>query len=218
MTEPLSGRIVEPGGAPASGDGPRRSGLLSPKWARAWIIPVVFGAVSVALGVLVLVWPGHTVGALTALFGLYLLVTGLYRFAAAIQLHGVDPIARVVALVLAALSVVVGIVCLADPFATAASFALVAGAFWLAAGAITWFGAWQRRGSGSAAGRAAGSAGGVFSMIIGVLIMLFPRASLLFLAVVLGLWLIFFGFSAVATGLTARKLLKNVQSAALYWP
>ena len=99
MSEPLSGRIVEPGDAPGSGSGPRRIGLLSPKWARAWIVPVVFGAASIVLGVLVLFWPGHTVGALTALFGLYLMITGLYRFFAAIQLHGVDPVARMVALV-----------------------------------------------------------------------------------------------------------------------
>ena len=218
MSEPLSGRVVEPGSTPGPGDGPRRTGLLSSKWAKAWIVPVVFGGVSVVLGVLVLVWPGHTVGALTALFGLYLLMTGIYRFVAAIQLHGVDPVARAVALVLGALSAVVGIICLIDPFSTAATFAVVAGAFWLAAGAITFFGAWQRRGRGPSAGRAPGFTGGVFSMLIGVLIMLFPGASLVFLAVVLGCWLVFFGLSAVATGLTARRLLKNVQNAVLYWP
>jgi uncharacterized membrane protein HdeD (DUF308 family) len=218
MSEPLSGRIVEPSDRPGPGGGPRLAGLLSSKWAKAWMVPVGFGIVSVALGVLVLVWPGHTVGALTALFGLFLLIIGLYRFAAAIQLRGVDPIARVVALVLAALSVVVGIVCLIDPFSTASAFAVVAGAFWLAAGAITWFGAWQRRGRGTATGRAPGYAGGVFSMIIGLLIVLFPAGSLVFLAVVLGCWLVFFGVSAVATGLTARRLLKNARSAVLYWP
>lgn len=241
MSEPLSGRIVDPGdrsgpGGPGSGQrpgpgaGPGRGGgagagglssLLSSKWAKAWIVPVVFGAASVVLGALVLLWPGHTVGALTVLFGLYLLITGIYRFAAATQLHGVDPIARVVALVLAALAVGVGVVCLIDPFTTAATFAFVAGAFWFAAGAITWFGAWQRRRSrGAAAGRAPGiaGAGGVTSMIIGVLIMLFPRASLLFLGLVLGFWLVFFGVSAIATGLTARRLLKNVRTAVLYWP
>lgn len=218
MSEPLSGRIVEPGDQPGVGGGARRPGLLSPKWARAWLVPVVFGAASAVLGVLVLVWPGHTVGALTALFGLYLLITGGYRFVAAIQLRGVDPVARVVALVLAALSICVGVVCLIDPFSTASSFAVVAGAFWFAAGAITWFGSWQRRGRDVAAGRAPGFAGGVFSMIIGILIMVFPRSSLLFLAVVLGCWLIFFGVSAVATGLAARRLLKNAERAVLYWP
>jgi len=228
MSEPLSGRIVESADRPGPGGDPRPSGLLSPKWAKAWMIPVGFGAVSVALGVLVLVWPGHTVGALTALFGLFLLIIGFYRFAAAIQLRGVDPIARAVALVLAALSVAVGIVCLIDPFSTASAFAVVAGAFWLAAGAISCFGASQRRGRGAATasasatgrapGRTPGYAGGVFSMIIGLLIVLFPAGSLVFLAVVLGCWLIFFGVSAVATGLTARRLLKNVRSAVLYWP
>lgn len=238
MSEPLSGRIVEPGDQPGPadarpgqgpGDGSGRApgrgsgglaGLLSSKWAKAWIVPVVFGAASVVLGVLVLAWPGHTVGALTALFGLYLLITGIYRLVAAIQLHGVDPVARVVALVLAVLSVAIGVVCLINPFTTASTFAFVAGAFWFAAGAITWFGARQRRarGPGTAIGRGPGVAGGVFSMIIGVLIMLFPGASLVFLAVVLGCWLVFFGLSAIATGLTARRLLKNVRNAVLYWP
>lgn len=232
MSEPLSGRIVEPGDQPAPGD-PRPggsrlgqgsgglAGLLSSKWAKAWIVPVVFGAASVVFGVLVLVWPGHTVGALTALFGLYLLITGIYRFVAAVQLHGVDPVARIVALVLAVLSAAVGVVCLINPFTTASTFAFVAGAFWFAAGAITWLGARQRRSRGPAGtpiGRGPGVAGGVFSMIIGVLIMLFPGASLVFLAVVLGCWLVFFGLSAIATGLTARRLLKNVRNAVLYWP
>lgn len=250
MSEPLSGRIVDPGDRPgpgSSGGGPRPdpgtasaartatgtstgaapgrglSSLLSSKWAKAWIVPVVFGAASVVLGGLVLLWPGHTVGALTALFGLYLLITGIYRFAAAIQLHGVDPIARVVAFVLAALSVGVGVVCLIDPFKTASTFAFVAGAFWFAAGAITWFGARQRRrgrNRGTAVGRASSLAGvgGLSSMAIGVLIMLFPNASLVFLAVVLGFWLVFFGISAITTGLAARRSLKNVRNAVLYWP
>lgn len=223
MSEPLSGRIVEPGSGPGPSGGPSGGPIPGPaglprRWAKAWIVPTAFGAASVVLGALVLVWPGHTVGALTVLFGLYLLLTGAYRFVAAIQLRGVEPVARAVALVLSALSVVVGVVCLADPFKTASSFAVVAGAFWLAAGAISILGARQRRGLAQQAGRVPGMTGGVFSIVVGVLIMLFPSASLLFLAVVLGLWLIFFGFSALATGLVARRVLKNAATGVLYWP
>jgi uncharacterized membrane protein HdeD (DUF308 family) len=227
MSEPLSGRIVEPGSGPDSGPRPDQRpgsgdgtphGLLPSRWAKAWIVPVVFGGASVVLGALVLVWPGHTVGALTALFGLFLLLSGLYRFAAAIQLRDVEPVARVVALVLSVLSIGVGVVCLIDPFSTASTFAVVAGAFWLAAGAISILGARQRRGRGMLAGPAPGMAGGWFSIVVGVLIVLFPGASLVFLAVVLGLWLIFFGFSALATGLIVRRVLKNAATAVLYWP
>lgn len=221
MSEPLSGRIVEPGSGPGprpgSGDGSPR-GPLPARWAKAWIVPVAFGGASVVLGALVLAWPGHTVGALTVLFGLYLLLSGLYRFTAAIQLRGVEPVARVVALVLSALSAGVGVICLIDPFKTASTFAMVAGAFWLATGAISILGARQRRGAGPFAGPAPGMAGGWFSIVVGVLIILFPRASLVFLAGVLGFWLIFFGFSALATGLVVRRVLKNVATAALYWP
>jgi uncharacterized membrane protein HdeD (DUF308 family) len=187
------------------------------RWRKMWLLPVLFGGAGVVLGLLVLIWPGHTVKAMTALFGVYLLLTGGYRFVAAVQLKGVDPVARVVALVLAVLSVAFGVVCLAEPFNAAASLALVIGLFWLVSGALTAFGARQR--ARSAPGRSPGMTGGVFAMIVGVLIMLFPGASLVVLAWILGLWLIFFGATALAAGLAARKLLEKVkEAAALYWP
>ena len=221
MSEPLEGEVV--GHGPEQGDGDRPGGPggagaaeIVERWRRMWLLPVIFGAAGVVLGLLVLVWPGHTVKALTLLFGVYLLITGVYRFIAALQLHGVDVVARTVALVLAVLSVGFGVVCLARPFNAAASLALVIGVFWLASGALSAFGARQR--ARTAAGRSPGMTGGVFAMIVGLLIMLFPDASLVVLAWILGCWLIFFGATAVATGLTARKLLEKARGAALYWP
>lgn len=219
MSEPLEGEVVGhagPGGAGSAGGSPRPGGIDPGRWKRMWLLPVVFGAAGVVLGLLVLIWPGHTVKALTYLFGAYLLLTGIYRFVTAVQLHGVDAVARMVALVLAVLSVVFGLVCLFRPFNAATSLALVVGAFWLASGALTAFGAWQRR--RRSPGRSPGLAGGYVAMIVGLLILLFPGASLVVLAWILGLWLVFFGLSAVATGLTARKLLERASSAALYWP
>lgn len=220
MSEPVSGRIVGDGEA-RGGDGLPPGGPgrgLPTSWRRAWMLPVGFGAAGVVLGVLVLVWPGHTIGALTVLFGLFLVLTGGYRLVTAIQLKGVEPIARAVALVLAVISVAVGVLCLIDPFTTASAFAVVVGAFWLATGAILLFGAWQRRSGTNQRGRSPGKAGGVFAMLVGVLILLFPGTSLVVLAWILGIWLIVFGASAIATGLTARRLLRGVADAPLYWP
>jgi uncharacterized membrane protein HdeD (DUF308 family) len=222
MSEPIEGEVVGHHGRGGAGGGrpggrPRVPGGLDVgRWKRLWLLPVVFGTAGVALGLLVLIWPGHTVKALTYLFGTYLLLHGIYRFVAALQLKGVDAVARAVALVLAAISVGFGVVCLIRPFSAAATLALVIGAFWLASGALSAFGAWQR--ARSAPGRSPGLAGGVVAMIVGLLILAFPGASLVVLAWVLGLWLIFFGASAVATGLAARKLLEQARSAALYWP
>jgi hypothetical protein len=134
VSEPLEGEVVGRGpAAQQGGDGsgvPGGTGANSAaaaevvdRWRRKWLLPVIFGAAGVVLGVLVLVWPGHTVKALTVLFGVYLLITGGYRFVAALQLKGVDAVARVVALVLAVLSVGFGLVCLARPFNAAASLA-----------------------------------------------------------------------------------------------
>lgn len=220
--EPLEGEVVGQGAAGGARGGrpgghPRiPTGLEPGRWKKFWLLPVVFGAAGVVLGVLVLVWPGHTVKALTYLFGAYLLLTGVYRLVAAVQLRGVDAVARVVALVLAVLSLAFGVLCLFRPFNAAASLALVVGAFWLASGALAAFGAWQR--ARRAPGRSPGLAGGVVAMIVGLLILAFPGASLVVLAWVLGLWLIFFGATALAAGLTARKLLERARHAALYWP
>jgi uncharacterized membrane protein HdeD (DUF308 family) len=228
MSEPVEGEIVShgpegsggPGGAGGGSGrgpgGPGVPGLDAARWKRVWLLPVVFGVLGTALGLLIIIWPGHSVKALTYLFGAYLLLTGAYRLFAAVQLKGVDAVARAVALVLAALSVAFGLLCLIRPFSAAATLALVIGAFWLASGALTVFGAWQRRHGG--AGRSPGMTGGVFAMIVGLLILLFPGASLVVLAWVLGLWLIFFGLTALVTGLTARKLLARAREAALYWP
>jgi uncharacterized membrane protein HdeD (DUF308 family) len=222
MSEPLEGEVVGgagPAGGSGAGRGPGGGGLDLGRWRRMWVLPVGFGAAGVVLGLLMLMWPGHTVTALTYLFGVYLLLTGLYRLFTAIQLRGVDAVARAVALVLAALSVGFGVLCLIRPFHAAATLALVVGAFWLASGALGTFGARQRR--RGAPGRSPGMGGGVFAMVIGLLILLFPGASLVALAWILGLWLIFFGAGAVATGLTARTLLGKVdkaRTAPMYWP
>ena len=219
--QPLEGEVVEPGpgkGGGRPGGHPRIPGGLDPGSSRKmWLLPVLFGAAGMALGVLVLIWPGHTVKAMTLLFGVYLLITGGYRFVSAIQLKDVDAVARMVALVLAVLSVGFGVLCLFRPFNAAASLALVIGVFWLVSGALTAFGARQR--ARSTPGRSPGMTGGVFAMVVGLLIMLFPGASLVVLAWILGLWLIFFGATALAAGLAARKLLEKARSAAaLYWP
>jgi uncharacterized membrane protein HdeD (DUF308 family) len=108
--------------------------------------------------------------------------------------------------------------CLTEPFKAASSFAVVVGAFWLATGAITALGHWQRRGRPVQAGRTPGMTSGVFSIAVGILIMLFPGASLVLLTWILGFWLVFLGGSALATGLVARRVLKSVSTAALYWP
>lgn len=217
MSEPIEGEVVGGAGGPGNprGGGSGRK-LDSARFKRMWLLPVLFGAAGVVLGLLVVVWPGHTVSALTFLFGVYLLLTGAYRFVTAVQLKGVEPVARVVAIVLAVLSVGFGVLCVARPFHAASSLALVVGAFWLVSGALTVFGARQR--ASRAPGRAPGTAGGVFAIVIGLLIIAFPGASLVVLAWILGCWLIFFGASAVITGLTARKLLARARNAPLYWP
>jgi uncharacterized membrane protein HdeD (DUF308 family) len=187
------------------------------EWASVWRIPIAFGVLSVALGVTVVVWPGHTIGALTAMFGVFLLVVGVYRFAHAFHLRGGHTSSRVAAVILGLLAVLLGIVCLINLFATASAFAIVVGAFWMVAGLIMIFAGWRRQDIPTRAGRAATIITGVCNVIIGLLIEFFPVLGLLFMALLLGFYLVFLGISAIMTGLAVRRLLKDTPTSALYW-
>lgn len=54
---------------------------------RAWQAMLVIGSVSVVVGVLVLIWPGPTIVVLAILFGIYLLVSGIFQLVAAFGGH-----------------------------------------------------------------------------------------------------------------------------------
>lgn len=187
------------------------------RWASVWRIPVVFGVLSIALGVTVLVWPGHTIGALTVMFGIFLLVAGIYRFAHAFHLRGGDTGSRVVAVILGLLAVLLGIVCLINPFATASAFAVVVGVFWMVAGLIMIFAGWRRQDIPTRGARAVTIITGVCNVIIGLLVEFFPELGLLFMALLLGFYLVFLGISAITTGLAVRRMLKDTPTSALYW-
>src|SRR6201986_1878017 len=51
---------------------------------RAWWWPAFFGVVSIVAGVLALAWPGPTLVVLAVLFGIELIVWGIYRLVGAI--------------------------------------------------------------------------------------------------------------------------------------
>jgi uncharacterized membrane protein HdeD (DUF308 family) len=147
------------------------------------------GVLTVLIGVLILVWPGATIVLIAWLFALQLLVTGVIQLVAAFR-GDESTGGRVLLGLLGALSVVVGFLCLWVPVQTALVIGLLIGALWVVGGVIRILHAL----GGHKGGRAWGVVAGVFSVIGGAIVLVYPGLSLVAL-----IWI--FGVVLVATGL-----------------
>lgn len=85
----------------------------------------IAGAVAFVAGVLLLVWPGHTLGVLAFFFGIYLVITGIARLGLGLFGHSLGAGHRVLNVLLGTLLLVGGIVGLRDIAVASATLLLV---------------------------------------------------------------------------------------------
>jgi uncharacterized membrane protein HdeD (DUF308 family) len=170
---------------------------------RHWEWVLAFGIVNVAIGVLALAWPGRTVVVLAVLFGIELIVAGVYRFVAALASDDESGGTRVLLAVLGVLSFIVGLYAVRHVAVTVTLLALILGIFWVVNGAMELFTALAYRGTPS---RGWTIAMGVLSMVAGVVVLAYPGMSLATLAVFLGLWLLILGGMAIVVAFQMRSV------------
>jgi uncharacterized membrane protein HdeD (DUF308 family) len=166
---------------------------------RHWGWVLAFGIVTLLAGILALAWPGRTVVVLAVLFGVQLVVAGIFRFVAALATDDETGATRVLLALLGVLSFIVGLYALRHILVTIATLALLLGIFWIVNGAIEVFTALSHR---RMPGRGWTILMGLLSAVAGVVILVYPGISLVTLAVVLGVWLLVFG--AMEVGLAFR--------------
>ncbi len=167
---------------------------------NSWSWSVTFGVLTLLAGLLVLAWLGTSILALAVVLGIWLLVVGIYRLVAAIAVDDARGGGRALTALLGVLAILVGILCLARPFQTATALALLLGAFWVVSGVLEFFHGIV----GDTSGRRWALAGGLLSVIAGIVVLGYPGASLVVLAWLFGIWLIVLGATAIAAGLAAR--------------
>src|SRR5690242_16714771 len=78
---------------------------LGRKW--GWVL--AYGIITLAAGVAVLVWPSETLLVIAVLFGVQLIVSGIFRFVAALAIDDLSGGTRVLLALLAVLSIIVGL-------------------------------------------------------------------------------------------------------------
>ena len=154
---------------------------------RGWRIGL--GVVTAVAGALILAWPGGALVAVAVLVGIELIVTGVFRIVTAFS-FGTDNVAgRVLFVVLGLLLIVLGLLCLRSPFHTTAILVLLFGVSCVIGGVIELF-------HGFGGGGGAAIAAGIVGILVGIVVLVYPVASVSTL-----IWL--FGIALLVLGLTA---------------
>jgi uncharacterized membrane protein HdeD (DUF308 family) len=180
---------------------------------RSWTWILGAAVMTVVPGVLVLVWPKGTLHVLAVLIGLYLLVTGAFRFVAVFgrEEHG----ERLAGLLLAVLYVLAGVLCLRNPLQTIAALSLIVGVVWLVSGILTLYTAIAAKDlphRGVVLGVAA------LGIVAGIVVLALPAESARALTRLLGLWLVLLGLAEAAVALAWRAALRKTHPAGPHAP
>lgn len=178
---------------------------------RHWGWALAFGVITVLVGLLVLVWPGRTLIVVAVLFGIQLVVMGIFRFASAFG-HDLTAGTRTLFALLGVLSLIIGLYALRHVLITVLALVLLLGIFWIVSGTVELFTALSHR---EMEGRGWAIASGILGILAGIVVLVYPAPSLLVLALVLGIWLLVFGIMEIVS---AFQLRSAAQSATAHRP
>ncbi|MFJ3790059.1 HdeD family acid-resistance protein [Kitasatospora sp. NPDC090091] len=193
--------IITPNGSPVQGP----LGMLAK---AAWQVLLIAGLASLALGIVVLVWPKQTLLVVGVLFGVYLLIIGIVQLVAAFGTHATTAL-RVLAFISGAICVLLGLLC----FRSAAQSVLLL-AIWIGIG-------WLFRGITQLAAAISDETmpargwqifAGVANTLAGVLLMVWPAGSITALTVLAGCWLLILGLIEIVTAVQIHGRAKEIPS------
>ncbi|MEV8321702.1 HdeD family acid-resistance protein [Kitasatospora sp. NPDC056731] len=191
--------IITPDGSPVQGP-------LGQLAKAAWQVLLLAGIVSLALGIVVFVWPKETLLVVGVLFGLYLLVIGIVQLIAAFGTHATTAL-RVLAFISGAICILLGLLCFRSAVQSLVLLAIWIGIGWLFRG-ITQLAAAVSDPAMPARGWQAFA--GVANTVAGVLLLVWPVGSIAALAVLAGCWLVILGLIEIVTALQMRGRAKQI--------
>ncbi|GGN66643.1 HdeD family acid-resistance protein [Nocardia rhizosphaerihabitans] len=168
---------------------------------KTWQTILVTGLLAVVLGIIVLVWPGPSLLVAGILFGIYMVVSGIFQLVAAFT-HLPSTSFRVLSFISGVLSLIIGVFCFRDDLTSIVLLGLFIGISWLFRGIAILFAAASEKG---VPGRGWQIFYGVISAIAGVILIVWPISSLTTLTLVVGIFLIVIGVMEMITAFGVRK-------------
>lgn len=168
---------------------------------KMWLIIALFGAITVAFGVILTVKPGKSVHTIAVIFGIWLLILGVLRLVQAIAASG----DRTGFVVTGLLAILIAILLLHHTTTTVAVVGFVVGIFWTISGA-----AQLMHGFTANEGRISWPIVllGAIGLAVGIVCLVYPSLSLSIICVIIGLGLIVYGLVEILASLQVRELKK----------
>lgn len=167
--------------------------------ARSWPSVMLIGIITIVLGIIVVSWPSETLAVLAVLFGIQLVIFGVYRLIAAFSSETLSPgLSGFIGVV----SLFVGIVVLRHPFDAVTVLATLLGVVWIVGGSIDLISSIadeRLRNRGLTAVMAA------ISIVAGIVVVSWPDPTVTVLAWIGGIYLVVFGIFVCLESLALRK-------------
>jgi uncharacterized membrane protein HdeD (DUF308 family) len=174
-----------------------------------WKSTLVSGILALALGILVLVWPGISILVAAIIFGAYLLITGVAQVIFAFSLH-VSAGGRVLLFISGAASLVLALLCFRSLYNSVLLLAIWIGVGFIFRGVATSISAIS---DATLPGRGWAIFLGLISLLAGIVMIASPFASLEILALVVGIWLVVIGAFEIVSSFGIRNASKAITKA-----
>jgi uncharacterized membrane protein HdeD (DUF308 family) len=188
---------------PLSRDIGDQLGRLGRHW--GWLL--FFGVLMVVAGVFAVAWPGPTVVVLAILFGIQILVSGIFSFINAFAADESGGM-RVWNVILGLLGIVIGLYAIRHIIVSVVALALLIGIYWVAYGIAQVYSAIAHR---EQPHRGWMGFIGALSVIAGLIVIAWPGPSLVTLALVLGVWLLIYGVMEIFMAFRIRSAYHHVR-------
>lgn len=169
--------------------------------ARNWGLILLRGVLAILFGVLAILWPGITLITLVLLYGAFAFVDGVFSLIAAVR--GGSPVPRWWLVLVGVMGIGVGVITVLWPPVTALVLLMFIAAWAVVTGALQIYGAIKLR--NEIEGEWWLVASGLLSVLFGVMLVAWPVAGGLAIALVIGLFAIVYGVLMIGFGLRLRK-------------
>jgi uncharacterized membrane protein HdeD (DUF308 family) len=167
-----------------------------------WWLPVVRGAFAIIFGLIAVIWPHITAGAILWVVAIFAIVDGLIEIFDAIRYRSEGGTA--LGITFGVIAIAFGIVALVWPGPTITVFAVIVGIWAVIAGLVQLVASIDlRKVIGS--GWAWGVVSGALTLILGILLLVWPKSSITALVWVLGIWAFVAGIVLIAIGFQVRR-------------
>jgi uncharacterized membrane protein HdeD (DUF308 family) len=180
---------------------------FAPVARRAWIWSIVRGIIAIIFGILALVWPLGTAVALAILVGIFAVVDGVIDIIDAIRFRGSAGVGF--RIFLGICSLLFGILVLVWPHISLAVLAVLVAIWSILIGALQIIAnVGLRRESGRS--WVWGVIAGAIGVIFGILVLIWPKAGVVTLIWLLGIWALVFGVLLIVLGFQLRKASQSI--------